>query len=107
MQVGKETLFFSKPAKIEPHHAMQIAAAWPESRIQQRLLPELPWGQNLALLDKLHDARTRLWYARACAQRGGEVLWAFLDRVSRDAPCRIVGWGSCGGQGVIEVEGSA
>jgi ATP-dependent Lhr-like helicase len=35
----------------------------------------LPWGQNLALLDKLHDADTRLWYARQCAKHGW--WWTF------------------------------
>lgn len=47
-----------------------FAAAWPEPEIWQRLLPKLPWGQNLALLDKLHDAETRLWYAHECARQG-------------------------------------
>ena len=47
-----------------------FAAAWPEPEIWQRLLPKLPWGQNLALLDKLHDVDTRLWYARQCAKHG-------------------------------------
>jgi predicted nuclease of restriction endonuclease-like (RecB) superfamily len=47
-----------------------FAAAWPKREIWQRLLPNLPWGQNLALLDKLHDADTRLSYARQCAKHG-------------------------------------
>lgn len=47
-----------------------FAAAWPEPKIWQRLLPKLPWGQNLALLDKLADVETRLWYARECAKHG-------------------------------------
>jgi predicted nuclease of restriction endonuclease-like (RecB) superfamily len=47
-----------------------FAAAWPEPEVWQRLLPKLPWGQNVALLDKLADAPTRLWYARECARHG-------------------------------------
>lgn len=47
-----------------------FAAAWTEPEIWQRLLPKLPWGQNLALLDKLHDAETCLWYVHECAQHG-------------------------------------
>lgn len=47
-----------------------FASAWPEPEIWQRLLPKLPWGQNLALLDKLADVETRLWYARECAKYG-------------------------------------
>lgn len=38
-----------------------FAAAWPKPESWQRLLPNLPWRQNLALLDKLHDVDTRLW----------------------------------------------
>jgi len=47
-----------------------FAAAWPDPEIWQRLLPNLPWGQNLSLLDKLHDADTRLWYAQECVKHG-------------------------------------
>jgi len=32
-----------------------FASAWPEPEIVQRLLPNLPWGQNVVLLDKLRD----------------------------------------------------
>ncbi|MFZ5896420.1 MAG: DUF1016 N-terminal domain-containing protein [Myxococcota bacterium] len=59
-----------------------FAAAWPKREIWQRLLPNLPWGQNLALLDKLYDVDTRLWYARRCGQ-------ARLDKVVAEYALRL------------------
>lgn len=47
-----------------------FAAAWPEPEIWQQLLPNLPWGQNLVLLDKLRAPETRLWYAHQCVKHG-------------------------------------
>ncbi|MCC7080407.1 MAG: DUF1016 family protein, partial [Burkholderiales bacterium] len=47
-----------------------FASAWPDPEIVQRLLPNLPWGQNVVLLDKLCDPQTRLWYAGQCVQHG-------------------------------------
>ena len=47
-----------------------FASAWPEPEIVQRLLPNLPWGQNVVLLDKLRDPQTRLWYASQCVEHG-------------------------------------
>lgn len=47
-----------------------FASAWPDGEIVQRLLPNLPWGQNVVLLDKVRDPQTRLWYAAQCVDRG-------------------------------------
>jgi predicted nuclease of restriction endonuclease-like (RecB) superfamily len=47
-----------------------FASAWPEPEIVQRLLPNLPWGQNVVLLDKVRDQQTRLWYAGQCVENG-------------------------------------
>jgi len=47
-----------------------FACAWPDPEIVQRLLPNLPWGQNLVLLAKVHDPQTRLWYASQCVEHG-------------------------------------
>jgi predicted nuclease of restriction endonuclease-like (RecB) superfamily len=47
-----------------------FASAWPEAEIVQRLLPNLPWGQNVVLLDKVRDPQTRLWYAGQCVAHG-------------------------------------
>lgn len=46
-----------------------FAAAWPEE-IVQRVVAQLPWGQNIELLAKLDDTETRLWYAKAAIQHG-------------------------------------
>jgi len=29
----------------------------------QRVIAQLPWRQNIALLERLDDEKTRLWYA--------------------------------------------
>lgn len=40
-----------------------FAAAWPDHEIVQRVIAQLPWRQNIALLERLDDSKTRLWYA--------------------------------------------
>lgn len=47
-----------------------FAAAWPDPAIVQGALAQLSWYQNIALLDKLSDAPTRLWYARKAREQG-------------------------------------
>ncbi len=47
-----------------------FAAAWPEEAIVQRVVAQLPWKQNIALLDKLKTPGERLWYAQKAAQEG-------------------------------------
>lgn len=47
-----------------------FAAAWPDAAIVQGTLAQIGWYQNIALLDKLDDAATRLWYAQQAAQHG-------------------------------------
>ena len=47
-----------------------FAAAWPEREIVQRIVAQLPWRQNIALLERLDDEKTRLWYARQTLQHG-------------------------------------
>jgi predicted nuclease of restriction endonuclease-like (RecB) superfamily len=41
-----------------------FADAWPNEAIVQEVLAQLPWYHQLALLDKLSDAPTRIWYAQ-------------------------------------------
>jgi predicted nuclease of restriction endonuclease-like (RecB) superfamily len=36
----------------------------------QQIVAQLPWGQNVTLLDKLQDDGQRLWYARAAIEHG-------------------------------------
>ena len=47
-----------------------FAQAWPEKSIVQQLVGQLPWGHNIALLDKLPEPETRQWYARAAIEHG-------------------------------------
>lgn len=47
-----------------------FAAAWPDPEIVQRVIAQLPWRQNIALLDKLGDPTTRLWYAQQAVHHG-------------------------------------
>ncbi|MFB3886684.1 MAG: YhcG family protein [Thermodesulfobacteriota bacterium] len=47
-----------------------FAAAWPERQIVQEVLAQITWYQNIALLEKLNDADTRLWYARKARENG-------------------------------------
>ncbi len=41
----------------------KFAETWPDQAIVQEVLAQIPWYHNLALLEKLDDVDTRLWYA--------------------------------------------
>ena len=47
-----------------------FAAAWPESEFVQRVVAQLPWRQNIALIERLEDRETRLWYAEQTIRNG-------------------------------------
>ena len=47
-----------------------FAAAWPDRSIVQQAAAQIPWSHNVILLNKLKDARTRLWYARKAREQG-------------------------------------
>jgi predicted nuclease of restriction endonuclease-like (RecB) superfamily len=47
-----------------------FAAAWPDARIVQRTVAQLPWRQNIALLERVEDPKTRLWYAEQTIRHG-------------------------------------
>ena len=46
------------------------ASAWPDKAIVQRVIAQIPWRSNLAILDKIHDAEQRLWYAQMTLEHG-------------------------------------
>jgi predicted nuclease of restriction endonuclease-like (RecB) superfamily len=48
----------------------KLAAAWPDREIVQRCVAPLPWRQNIALLERLTDEPTRLWYANQALRSG-------------------------------------
>lgn len=47
-----------------------FAAAWPDASIVQRVAAQLPWRQNMVLLDRLDDLETRLWYGQRALEQG-------------------------------------
>lgn len=47
-----------------------FAATWPDQAIVQRVVAQIPWRQNIALLERLHDADSRLWYAEQTLKNG-------------------------------------
>ncbi len=47
-----------------------FSAAWPDREIVQRVVAQLPWRQNIALLERLDVKETRLWYAEQTLQQG-------------------------------------
>jgi predicted nuclease of restriction endonuclease-like (RecB) superfamily len=48
----------------------KFAEAWPDQTIVQRTVAQIPWRSNLALLEKLNDVETRLWYAQKTVENG-------------------------------------
>ena len=47
-----------------------FATAWPEKSIVQRVIAQIPWRSNIALLDKLNTPEERLWYAQKTVEHG-------------------------------------
>ena len=47
-----------------------FAAAWPEGRIVQEVLAQIPWYHHIALLERCGSREERLWYARQSAVHG-------------------------------------
>jgi predicted nuclease of restriction endonuclease-like (RecB) superfamily len=47
-----------------------FALAWPEKSIVQRVVAQIPWRSNIALLDKLHKQEDRVWYAKKIIEHG-------------------------------------
>lgn len=47
-----------------------FAEAWPDRAIVQEPLAQIPWSQNIALLEKLQASEDRLWYARKAIENG-------------------------------------
>jgi len=47
-----------------------FAEAWPDAEFVQEVLAQLPWYQQLALLDKLRTEPERRWYAAKAIENG-------------------------------------
>ena len=48
----------------------KFAECWGDLEIVQRTVAQIPWRSNIALIDKLDDVPTRLWYARQAVVNG-------------------------------------
>jgi len=59
-----------------------FAEAWPDREIMQRVVAQLPWRQNIALLERLSTLEERLWYAQQTIANGWSqpVLCLHIDR---------------------------
>jgi predicted nuclease of restriction endonuclease-like (RecB) superfamily len=47
-----------------------FAEAYPEPEFVQRLVAQIPWKSNLALIEKIKDPDLRLWYAQKTIENG-------------------------------------
>ncbi len=63
-----------------------FAAAWPDRSIVQRSVAQLPWRQNIALMERLSDEKTRLWYAEQAFRNGWSqpILCLQIERRTHD-----------------------
>ena len=48
----------------------KFAECWPDRSVVQEPLAQITWYHNLALLEKVSDSKTRLWYARKTIECG-------------------------------------
>ena len=64
---------FPKMQGLSPRnlkYMRSFAEAWGDDEIVQRVVAQLPWGQNISLIEKIKDNPTRLWYAQKAVQNG-------------------------------------
>ncbi len=47
-----------------------FALAWPQEEIVQRVVGQIGWRHNIAILDKLKNREDRLWYAQKTLENG-------------------------------------
>ena len=57
-------------SKRNLQYMQAFAEAYPNAEFVQQVVAQLPWGQNVRLLDKLDSFELREWYAKACIQNG-------------------------------------
>ncbi len=64
------------------HYMRTFAAAWPDREIVQQVVAQIPWGQNVVLLDRLNDVEERSWYAGKVRAEGWSraILALQIDR---------------------------
>jgi predicted nuclease of restriction endonuclease-like (RecB) superfamily len=57
-----------------------FSESWPDREIVQRTVAQIPWGSNIALLDKLKDPEVRIWYAQKTLEYGWSRDIVILER---------------------------
>ena len=48
----------------------KFAETYPDEQFVQQVVAQIPWGQNIVLLDKVSDDNTRRWYAEKTIENG-------------------------------------
>ena len=61
----------------------KFAEAWPDESFVQRTVALISWRCNLSLLDKLKDAKVRMWYAQEAAKNAWSKEWLDICIESR------------------------
>ena len=68
----------------------KFAECWTDSEIVQRVVAQIPWRTNISLMDKIHDADSRIWYARKVLENGWsktmldmQIESGLIDRVGK------------------------
>jgi len=69
------------PADLPPQPPAQISVLTGEPDALESVLPHLPWGHNILLLEKVKDRSIRLWYAKKTLENGWSrnVLRIMID----------------------------
>jgi predicted nuclease of restriction endonuclease-like (RecB) superfamily len=80
---------FPEMKGFSPRNLMYMRAfaeAWPEEVIVQGVLAQLPWYHHLALLDKLDEPETRLWYANQAIEHNWSrnVVKMHIEQIERE-----------------------
>jgi len=62
-------------------YMVQFARKYPDFKISQQVVGQIPWGYNVLLLQKLNTIEERLWYANKIIENGWSrnILHHFLD----------------------------
>lgn len=47
-----------------------LAEAYPDFKVVQQAVAQIPWGHNVRILDSVKDTRTRLWYVQKTLENG-------------------------------------
>ena len=60
-----------KGYSVRNHKYMaKFADIYPDEKYVQQVVAQIPWGQNIVLLDKVNEDNTRCWYAEKTLENG-------------------------------------